>query len=101
MTWLHSLDYVHRVLYLTPINGTRLAGTKRKTIEMMTRMLTEPHDALECLTFVTTMWDTMHNEQALERAHENFSQLRDVHLKAINVIIAVKCLALMHIYFLL
>ncbi|KAF9054802.1 hypothetical protein BJ165DRAFT_1440834 [Panaeolus papilionaceus] len=72
------------ILYLTPINGTRLAGTKRKTIEMLTAFLKGNNDSesgLQRLSFVTTMWDTLSSERAHRRAQSNFEQLCDKYLK--------------------
>ncbi|KAF9031473.1 hypothetical protein BJ165DRAFT_1572102 [Panaeolus papilionaceus] len=70
------------ILYLVPINGTRLPGTQRKTLQMLKTFLrSSGEQRLTCLTFVTTMWDTLYGEGALSRGQSNFEQLRDNHLK--------------------
>ncbi|KAF9049179.1 hypothetical protein BJ165DRAFT_1526542 [Panaeolus papilionaceus] len=80
--WLRDnrLTYIHHILFFIPINETRLAGTKRRTIEMIKAFL-RPTSDLSSVQFVTTMWDTLHNERMLERAESNFAQLRDEILK--------------------
>ncbi|KAF9031470.1 P-loop containing nucleoside triphosphate hydrolase protein [Panaeolus papilionaceus] len=86
-TWVtqNGLSYVHGTLYLVPINVTRLPGTKRKTMEMLTTFLKSSYHArgkgIKYLTFVTTMWDTLYGEQALSRGQSNFEELRDKQLK--------------------
>ncbi|KAF9057221.1 hypothetical protein BJ165DRAFT_1397535 [Panaeolus papilionaceus] len=64
------------ILFLTPITGKRLAGSRRKTIEMF-KQLFGPYDDLDSVIFVTTMWDNLYNEQTQTRADSNFSQLAD------------------------
>lgn len=65
---------------MTPINETRLPGTKRRTIEMLKALLA-PSNELRTIIFVTTMWDTLHNEQTRLRGESNFVQLKDEILK--------------------
>ncbi|KAF9032074.1 hypothetical protein BJ165DRAFT_1599162 [Panaeolus papilionaceus] len=74
--WLrvsHDLHGVQRVLLMVPITDTRLAGTRRRTIEMLKELLPSGSS----ITFVTTMWDTVHSERVLRRAKSNFEQLRN------------------------
>ncbi|KAF9032632.1 P-loop containing nucleoside triphosphate hydrolase protein [Panaeolus papilionaceus] len=81
--WLHDnfLTFVDRILYLTPISETRLAGSRCRTMDMLKQFL-EPNRGLDSVTFVTTVWDTLHNEHAQMRAESNFAQLRDQICKA-------------------
>ncbi|KAF9054912.1 hypothetical protein BJ165DRAFT_1400048 [Panaeolus papilionaceus] len=72
----HNLLVVDRILFLTPITETRLAGSRRRTIEMLKALLILEEDT-ESMIFVTTMWDTLHNERTRQRAESNFTQLRD------------------------
>ncbi|KAF9054791.1 P-loop containing nucleoside triphosphate hydrolase protein [Panaeolus papilionaceus] len=81
--WLNqeNLPFV-RILYLVPINGTRLPGTQRKTLEMLKTFLESAGQTrLRHLTFVMTMWDTLYSEGALSRGQSNFEQLHDEQLK--------------------
>ncbi|KAF9031475.1 P-loop containing nucleoside triphosphate hydrolase protein [Panaeolus papilionaceus] len=80
--WLSQrhLSWV-RILYLVPINGTRLPGTQRKTLEMLKKFLESSHEPLTSLTFATTMWDMLHSEGAQRRGKSNFEELRDKQLK--------------------
>ncbi|KAF9049133.1 P-loop containing nucleoside triphosphate hydrolase protein [Panaeolus papilionaceus] len=75
--WLkdRGLKFVDHILFLTPINSTRLAGTKRRTIAMVKEFLEGPEDDHGCLVFVTTMWDTLHNDRVTKRAESNYDQL--------------------------
>ncbi|KAF9037959.1 hypothetical protein BJ165DRAFT_1531865 [Panaeolus papilionaceus] len=77
-TWLREnrLNYVHRILFLTPITETRLSGSRRRTIEMLKQLLA-PRSDMDLVAFVTTMWDTLHNEHTQKRAESNFAQLRN------------------------
>ncbi|KAF9047919.1 P-loop containing nucleoside triphosphate hydrolase protein [Panaeolus papilionaceus] len=78
--WLNGnqFGYVDQILYMIPISGTRLTGSRRRTIDMLKQFLapTGGRD-LESVKFVTTMWDTLHNEDTRMRAESNFAQLRD------------------------
>ncbi|KAF9054789.1 P-loop containing nucleoside triphosphate hydrolase protein [Panaeolus papilionaceus] len=81
--WLdqNGQSYV-RILYLVPINGTRLPGTQRRTLEMLRIFLkSSGRTELHPLTFVTTMWDTLYSEGALSRGQSNFEELHDKQLK--------------------
>ncbi|KAF9054783.1 P-loop containing nucleoside triphosphate hydrolase protein [Panaeolus papilionaceus] len=70
------------ILYLVPINGTRLPGTQRKTLEMLRTFLkSSGEENLNHLTFVTTMWDTLYSEGALGRGQSNYEQLPNKQLK--------------------
>ncbi|KAF9047922.1 hypothetical protein BJ165DRAFT_1610576 [Panaeolus papilionaceus] len=74
--YLILFDYVHKILYLIPISDARLPGSRRRTMEMLQQFLGSYGDC-ESVTFVTTMWDTLHNEHIQQRAESNFAQLRD------------------------
>ncbi|KAF9054793.1 hypothetical protein BJ165DRAFT_1607373 [Panaeolus papilionaceus] len=80
-TRANGLGYFDKILYLIPINETRLTGTKKNIIQMLTGLLKQTRDNFNCLTFVTTMWDALCHEQAQERGNSNFAQLRDLYLK--------------------
>ncbi|KAF9035518.1 hypothetical protein BJ165DRAFT_1409389 [Panaeolus papilionaceus] len=77
-TWLeeNGIHKVGRILFLTPITGTRLSGSRRRTIEMLKQFL-EPNDGIASVVFVTTMWNTLHNEETRSRAEATFAQLND------------------------
>ncbi|KAF9054767.1 nucleoside phosphatase family-domain-containing protein [Panaeolus papilionaceus] len=81
--WLNQNHWpLVRILYLIPINGTRLPGTQRKTLEMLRKLLNPSgRTELKHLMFVTTMWDMLHSEGALSRGQSNFQQLCDKQLK--------------------
>ncbi|KAF9037223.1 P-loop containing nucleoside triphosphate hydrolase protein [Panaeolus papilionaceus] len=81
----NHLEFVNRILFLTPITETRLPGSRRKTIEMLKQLLAPSRD-LGAVIFVTTMWDTLHNERTQKRAESNFAQLRDEVCKVITVV---------------
>ncbi|KAF9033839.1 hypothetical protein BJ165DRAFT_1534397 [Panaeolus papilionaceus] len=70
-----------KLLFLTPITDTRMPGTKRRTIEML-RATFESSKYSFPLTIVTTMWNTLHTEDAHHRAEQNYAQLRDDIWKA-------------------
>ncbi|KAF9047931.1 hypothetical protein BJ165DRAFT_1127646 [Panaeolus papilionaceus] len=76
--WLknNDLQYVNRILFFIPIAETRLPGSRRKTIKMIKQLLAQGNDR-GTVTFVTTMWDTLHNERTRKRAESNFVQLGD------------------------
>ncbi|KAF9033875.1 hypothetical protein BJ165DRAFT_1534433 [Panaeolus papilionaceus] len=76
--WLkdNDLEYVDRIFFLAPITETRLPGSRRRTIQMLKQFLA-PGGGVSCVTFVTTMWDRLHNERTRTRAELNFAQLRD------------------------
>ncbi|KAF9037464.1 P-loop containing nucleoside triphosphate hydrolase protein [Panaeolus papilionaceus] len=76
----HNLPDIDHIFYCIPITATRLAGTKRRTIALIKEFLNPPR-GFDSITFVTTMWDTLHNDRVTQRAESNFAQLRDVVLK--------------------
>ncbi|KAF9053469.1 P-loop containing nucleoside triphosphate hydrolase protein [Panaeolus papilionaceus] len=80
--WMQDQSYgsSQRILYMMPISETRLPGSRRRTVEMLKQFLEKPHYK-DSVTFVTTMWDTLHNKRARMRAESNFAQLRDQVLK--------------------
>ncbi|PPR03249.1 hypothetical protein CVT24_012826 [Panaeolus cyanescens] len=74
--WMKANDLttVSRILYLNPINCTRLPRSQKavlNTFKALTRV-----DTAENIIVVTTMWDSIWNEQVLNRAESNFEQLR-------------------------
>ncbi|KAF9041687.1 hypothetical protein BJ165DRAFT_1530377 [Panaeolus papilionaceus] len=81
-SWLkeNNEEYFSVIFYLIPINDTRLGGSKRRTIRMLKEFLT-PIRELGTLCFVTTMWDTLHNEQMYLRAEARLAQLQGEILK--------------------
>ncbi|KAF9049136.1 P-loop containing nucleoside triphosphate hydrolase protein [Panaeolus papilionaceus] len=82
-TWLNdnSLTFLDHILYLTPINGTRLAGSRRRTIALVREFLRNPLENNGSISFVTTMWDALHSERVQRRAEANFEQLKNDILK--------------------
>ncbi|KAF9049129.1 hypothetical protein BJ165DRAFT_1610035 [Panaeolus papilionaceus] len=75
--WLkdNGVSSIASIFFFIPINGTRLAGTKRRTIEMLKAFLSRTN-SLCSVIFVTTMWDTLHNKRAQDRGESNFVELR-------------------------
>ncbi|KAF9034797.1 hypothetical protein BJ165DRAFT_1533842 [Panaeolus papilionaceus] len=68
--------YLFRILYVTPINMPRLPGSQRRllrTFDALTGV-----DAADCITIVSSMWDTISGETAQKRAERNLNQLRDI-----------------------
>ncbi|KAF9033838.1 hypothetical protein BJ165DRAFT_1598685 [Panaeolus papilionaceus] len=74
-----------KILFLTPITDTRMPGTKRRTIDLITTML-QPSSCRTAFVIVTTMWDKLHTEHVLQRAESNYGQLRDDVFKACGII---------------
>ncbi|PPQ84089.1 hypothetical protein CVT24_002435, partial [Panaeolus cyanescens] len=70
---IYHVDYI---LYMIPISDTRLSGTRRKTIDMLTTFVKEDKK-YSSLLFVTSMWDVLHGPKAKARAAKNYSQLMD------------------------
>ncbi|KAF9039759.1 hypothetical protein BJ165DRAFT_336783 [Panaeolus papilionaceus] len=68
-----TLHYFH-ILYHTPINNPRLPGSQRQVLQTF-EALTGPKSA-KSITVVSTMWDSIWNENTRRRAEGNFSQLR-------------------------
>ncbi|KAF9039786.1 hypothetical protein BJ165DRAFT_1530812 [Panaeolus papilionaceus] len=66
--------YSFRILYHTPINNPRLPGSQRQVLRTF-EALTGPKSAGR-VTVVSTMWDSIWNENTRRRAEGNFSQLR-------------------------
>ncbi|KAF9039767.1 hypothetical protein BJ165DRAFT_337162 [Panaeolus papilionaceus] len=69
-----NLYYFH-ILYHTPINNPRLPGSQRQVLQTF-EALTGPKAARN-ITVVSTMWDSIWNENTRRRAEGNFSQLRN------------------------
>ncbi|KAF9034866.1 hypothetical protein BJ165DRAFT_1533892 [Panaeolus papilionaceus] len=68
------LDVFH-ILYHTPINNPRLPGSQRRVLRTF-EALAGP-DSARNITVVSTMWDSIWNENVRRRAEGNFCQLRD------------------------
>ncbi|KAF9041676.1 hypothetical protein BJ165DRAFT_1406573 [Panaeolus papilionaceus] len=71
--WLEDGGLDH-LLYLIPIDETRVPGSRRRTIAMLKDVLNDP-TAIESVTFVTTMWDRICSERGQKNAEDKFSQL--------------------------
>ncbi|KAF9032559.1 hypothetical protein BJ165DRAFT_1534975 [Panaeolus papilionaceus] len=76
----NSFYYSGSILYLTPITETRLPRSRRRTFQMLEKLM-EMHRFSTSLIIITTMWDTVHNKQTRNRAESNFVQLKDEILK--------------------
>ncbi|KAF9032576.1 hypothetical protein BJ165DRAFT_1534987 [Panaeolus papilionaceus] len=76
----NHIHYSISILYFTPITETRLPGSRRRTFKMLKNLL-EDNSTTFLPIVITTMWDTVHNEQTQNRAESNFAQLRDETLK--------------------
>ncbi|KAF9034854.1 hypothetical protein BJ165DRAFT_1533888 [Panaeolus papilionaceus] len=63
-----------RILYHIPINNPRLPGSQRQILQTF-EALAGPQSAGN-ITVVSTMWDSIWNENTSRRAEQNFSQLR-------------------------
>ncbi|KAF9039774.1 hypothetical protein BJ165DRAFT_1530808 [Panaeolus papilionaceus] len=63
-----------RILYHTPINNPRFPGSQRQVLQTF-EALTGPKAAGN-ITVISTMWDSIWNENTRRRAEGNFSQLR-------------------------
>ncbi|KAF9033871.1 hypothetical protein BJ165DRAFT_1514551 [Panaeolus papilionaceus] len=65
-----------KILFMTPITETRMPGTKRRTIDLLTALV-QPSKGRPAFTIVTTMWDKLYTERARQRAEASYEQLRD------------------------
>lgn len=63
------------ILYFDRITDTRMAGSKKKTLEMFKMLAGERYHG--CITIATTMWDQIWNETQVERAGARFKQMKD------------------------
>ncbi|PPQ75024.1 hypothetical protein CVT24_010293 [Panaeolus cyanescens] len=68
---------IAHAFYFHRITDKRIPGSSRKIIQLLKALRIRPIN----LTIVTTMWDNIHGEEAMERAESNFLQLRDVTWK--------------------
>src|SRR4051794_19915656 len=78
----HRVRFVHKILFLMPINDIRFTATRRRTVEMFGQFLRGSGDFYATI-FVTTMWDVLCTQQARQRAELNFIQLRDEILEVL------------------
>ncbi|KAF9039748.1 hypothetical protein BJ165DRAFT_1613496 [Panaeolus papilionaceus] len=67
--------YSFRILYHTPINNPRLPGSQRQVLQTFEALTGTK--AAKKVTVVSTMWDSIWNENTRRRAEGNFSQLRN------------------------
>ncbi|KAF9034333.1 P-loop containing nucleoside triphosphate hydrolase protein [Panaeolus papilionaceus] len=65
------------ILFLTPITDPRLAGSKKKPIEMLLKLLQYNLSMGQPIEFITTMWNTLHTDEAKYHAEERLDQLFD------------------------
>ncbi|KAF9038704.1 hypothetical protein BJ165DRAFT_1499859 [Panaeolus papilionaceus] len=71
----NRLEGLDGMMFICPITITRLPGSHRRVIELFKSLITEePQDNI---SVVTSMWDTLCNEQARIRAAANVAQLKD------------------------
>ncbi|KAF9031761.1 hypothetical protein BJ165DRAFT_1518369, partial [Panaeolus papilionaceus] len=75
-----------KTLFLTPITDTRMPGSKRRTIEMLTTSL-QPTKHCAAFTIVTTMWNILHTERAHQHAEAHYEQLRGDIFKAFGSVL--------------
>ncbi|PPQ70193.1 hypothetical protein CVT24_003909 [Panaeolus cyanescens] len=68
----HGISFIHHILYLLPINDTRLSGKKKRVIEMFKSLVRGPG---RHLTIITTMWDKIWSDEGKRSANSNFGQL--------------------------
>ncbi|KAF9031775.1 hypothetical protein BJ165DRAFT_1599220 [Panaeolus papilionaceus] len=80
-----NTSYV-KYLFLTPVTDTRMPGSKRRTIDMLTTLL-QPSKYCTPFTIVTTMWNTLHTERARQHAETHYEQLRGDIFKAFGSIL--------------
>ncbi|KAF9050477.1 hypothetical protein BJ165DRAFT_1458316 [Panaeolus papilionaceus] len=67
--------YFSHILFLTPITHIRLSGSRRhvlRTFQALTGLATAQN-----VVIVTTMWDSINNESALQRSESTFEQLKE------------------------
>ncbi|PPQ75091.1 hypothetical protein CVT24_010156 [Panaeolus cyanescens] len=72
---------IKSVLYFHRINDTRLAGSQRKTIELVKGLIGRS-GGLTTLGVVTTMWDTLWRPDQLEGAESRYQQLQSEYFMA-------------------
>ncbi|PPQ71195.1 hypothetical protein CVT24_010013 [Panaeolus cyanescens] len=75
----NNVDAIHRVIYFHRITDIRMAGTAGRVLKLFRALMgdfTGPN-----ITMVTTMWDTLWNQDQMIRAESRSEELRDLHWK--------------------
>ncbi|KAF9032348.1 P-loop containing nucleoside triphosphate hydrolase protein [Panaeolus papilionaceus] len=75
--WLkaHDLLGVTGILYFDRISDIRIAGSKRRGLEMFKDIAGA--DAAKAIVIATTMWDCLWKESSIERANSRYQQMQD------------------------
>ncbi|KAF9053099.1 hypothetical protein BJ165DRAFT_1400442 [Panaeolus papilionaceus] len=68
-----------RILYFDRITDTRMAGTKKRSLELFKSIT--GRETSDYLVFVTTMWDQIWNKRQQNMARQRFQQLQEKHYK--------------------
>ncbi|KAF9032354.1 hypothetical protein BJ165DRAFT_1517330 [Panaeolus papilionaceus] len=71
--------FFNHILYFDRITDSRMAGSKRKLLDLFREMTGTKTG--QCVTFVTTMWDGLWNEEQIMKANKRFEEMRDVYYK--------------------
>ncbi|PPR05630.1 hypothetical protein CVT24_002887 [Panaeolus cyanescens] len=71
--WQATNGYIHCVFYFVRITDKRIGRSARRLIKIIKGLGLSHHS----LIIVTTMWDTIHEEEARKRADYYFAYLRD------------------------
>ncbi|PPQ75395.1 hypothetical protein CVT24_012989 [Panaeolus cyanescens] len=73
--WCRQNWKINHVFYFCRATDTRFPGSARRIMDIIKLLLLDP----SAMTLVTTMWDGIRREEALNRAESNFSQLLQDH----------------------
>ncbi|PPR03134.1 hypothetical protein CVT24_008487 [Panaeolus cyanescens] len=80
--WMENQHgYVHIILYFCPINGTRIPGSQRRTIEILKSLIGTGDNQEGRFTIATTMWDQVCSKRLQKRAEDNFAYIREILFK--------------------
>ncbi|PPQ82501.1 hypothetical protein CVT24_005900 [Panaeolus cyanescens] len=80
--WMEKLrTTVHIILYFCPINGTRIPGTQRRSIDMLKSLIRRTVNQEGTFSVVTTMWDQVCNGRLQKRADDNLSYIEETLFK--------------------
>ncbi|PPR02128.1 hypothetical protein CVT24_011350 [Panaeolus cyanescens] len=71
----NDVEYFHRILYISPITSTRLAGSHRGVIECVKAL--SGRKAASGVGIITSMWNVVWGDKAQKRADNNFDQLQN------------------------
>lgn len=66
---------IYALLYLVPITDLRLSGTRRRVMNTFQTMVGDM--GAHRVTVVTTMWNTIHRDEAKEKADARYEELRN------------------------